>query len=216
MLEHYFVKPSTIDRIRGSWLGSEIESYLEWLEAHGYSRLVVYRRIPLLFHFAEFAQKKGCRDVASCKLYIKEFVSQWLEQHGAQAKTAAALRKHSIDAESGVQQMLRLACKEPVIRNRYRRSYPFESAVPGFVEYLREERGFKEITIRNHRRRLSEFAQYLSQAGVTSFRELSPALLTAFIVERTPGLGPRTVVISAVICEHCCGSVTAKGLRAGI
>jgi integrase/recombinase XerD len=74
MLEDYYVKPSTIDRIRASWLAPQIESYLEWLQAHGYSRLVVYRRLPLLFHFAEFAQKIGCRDIASCKAYIKEFV----------------------------------------------------------------------------------------------------------------------------------------------
>ena len=77
MLEDYYVKPSTIDRVRSSWLAPQIESYLEWLETHGYSRLVVYRRVPLLFHFAEFAQKKGCRDITSCRAYIKEFVSQW-------------------------------------------------------------------------------------------------------------------------------------------
>jgi len=131
MLEDYSVKPSTIDRIRGSWLAPQIESYLEWLEAHGYSRLVVYRRLPLLFHFAEFAEKKGCRDSASCRAYIKEFVSRWLEQHGAKAKTVVAVRKHAIDAECGVRQMLQLACNEPVIRNRRRRPFPFESAVPG-------------------------------------------------------------------------------------
>ena len=74
----------------------------------------MYRRVPLVFHFAEFAQKKGCRDIASCKAYVKEFVSQWLEQHGAKAKTAVAVRKHAIDAECGVRQMLQLACKEPV------------------------------------------------------------------------------------------------------
>lgn len=79
MLEDYYVKPSTIDRVRSSWLAPQIESYLEWLEIHGYSRLVVYRRLPLLFHFAEFAQK-GCRDVASFQVYTKEFASQWLEQ----------------------------------------------------------------------------------------------------------------------------------------
>ena len=90
MLEDYYVKPSTIDRVRSSWLAPQIESYLEWLQAHGYSRLVVYRRLPLLFHFAEFTQEKGCRDIASCKAYIKEFVSQWLDQHGAKAKTAVA------------------------------------------------------------------------------------------------------------------------------
>jgi integrase/recombinase XerD len=108
MLEDYYVKPSTIDRIRGSWLAPQIESYLEWLEANGYSRLVVYRRLPLLFHFAEFAEKKGCRDSASCRAYIKEFVSRWLEQHGAKAKTVVAVRKHAIDAECGVRQMLQL------------------------------------------------------------------------------------------------------------
>jgi hypothetical protein len=62
MLEDYYVKPSTVDRVRASWLAPQIESYLEWLESHRYSRLVVYRRLPLLFHFAEFAQKKGCKD----------------------------------------------------------------------------------------------------------------------------------------------------------
>jgi integrase/recombinase XerD len=106
MLEDYYVKPSTVDRVRSSWLAPQIESYLGWLEAHRYSRLVVYRRLPLLFHFGEFAQEKGCKDVASCKAYIKEFVSQWLEQHGAKAKTAVAVRKHAIDAECGVRQML--------------------------------------------------------------------------------------------------------------
>jgi integrase/recombinase XerD len=99
MLEDYYVKPSTIDRVRSSWLAPQIESYLEWLQAHGYSRLVVYRRLPLLFHFAEFAHKKGCRDIASCKAHIKEFVSHWLDQHGAKSKTAVAVRKHVIDAE---------------------------------------------------------------------------------------------------------------------
>jgi integrase/recombinase XerD len=96
MLEDYYVKPTAIDRVRSSWLAPQIESYLEWLQAHGYSRLVVYRRLPLLSHFAEFAQKKGCRDIASCKAYIKEFVSQWLDQHGVKSKTAAAVRKHAI------------------------------------------------------------------------------------------------------------------------
>jgi integrase/recombinase XerD len=87
----------------------------------------VYRRLRLLFHFGEFAQKKGCKDVASCKAYIKEFVSHWLEQHGAKAKTAVAVRKHTIDAECCVRQMLQLACKEPVTRNRRQRQFPLES-----------------------------------------------------------------------------------------
>jgi integrase/recombinase XerD len=31
MLEHYFVKPATVDRIRASWIAPSIEQYVEWL-----------------------------------------------------------------------------------------------------------------------------------------------------------------------------------------
>jgi len=86
MLEDYYVWPSTIDRVRASWLAPQIESYLGWLEAHRYSRLIVYRRLPLLFHFAEFAQRKGGNDVVACKAYMKGFVFWWLEQHGAKQR----------------------------------------------------------------------------------------------------------------------------------
>jgi integrase/recombinase XerD len=59
MLEHYYVKPSTIDRIRASWLGSQIDDYAGWMEANGYSSRTVFRRLPRLFGFAEFAQKRS-------------------------------------------------------------------------------------------------------------------------------------------------------------
>jgi hypothetical protein len=49
MLEGYFVRPSTTDKIRGSWLGPQIESYVEWMEVHGYARPTVLRRVPFCF-----------------------------------------------------------------------------------------------------------------------------------------------------------------------
>jgi hypothetical protein len=76
MLERYFVKPSTIDKIRGSWLGSQIESYVEWMEVHGYARPTVLRRVPLLFHFAEFAQSRGCTEIASATAFVEEYERQ--------------------------------------------------------------------------------------------------------------------------------------------
>ena len=35
MLDQYFVKPSTIDRIRACWLAPQIERYVEWMRAEG-------------------------------------------------------------------------------------------------------------------------------------------------------------------------------------
>ena len=36
MLEEYFVKPDTVDRIRASWIGPQIEQYVGWLAGQGY------------------------------------------------------------------------------------------------------------------------------------------------------------------------------------
>ena len=63
MLERYFVKPSTVDRIRESWLAPEIERYVEWMASQGYAIRNVYRRVPILCHFAEFAKLHGATDL---------------------------------------------------------------------------------------------------------------------------------------------------------
>jgi integrase/recombinase XerD len=51
MLERYFVRPQTVDRIRAGWIGLEIERYVVWLADHGYSSRCVLRRVPLLIKF---------------------------------------------------------------------------------------------------------------------------------------------------------------------
>jgi len=37
MLEKYFVRPGTVDRVRASWIGAEIERYVASLDERGYS-----------------------------------------------------------------------------------------------------------------------------------------------------------------------------------
>ena len=53
MLEQYFIKPSTIDRIRGSWIAAEIETYVGWLVDQGYSTKSIWRRVPIAFAFGD-------------------------------------------------------------------------------------------------------------------------------------------------------------------
>ena len=33
-MEEYFVKPETVDRLRGSWVAGPIEAYVVWLVDH--------------------------------------------------------------------------------------------------------------------------------------------------------------------------------------
>ena len=56
MLETYFVRPQTVDRILALWIGPEIERYVAWLAGQGYSSRSVLRRVPLLAAFGEFAR----------------------------------------------------------------------------------------------------------------------------------------------------------------
>jgi len=61
MLERYFVRPETVDRILASWIGPEIERYVAWLAEHGYSDRSVLRRVPLMVAFGEFAERAAPR-----------------------------------------------------------------------------------------------------------------------------------------------------------
>jgi integrase/recombinase XerD len=61
MLEDYFVRPQTVDRIWGSWIGPQIEQYVTWLAGEGYGARCVLRRVPLVSAFREFAAAHGAR-----------------------------------------------------------------------------------------------------------------------------------------------------------
>jgi hypothetical protein len=68
MLEHYFLKAKTIDRIRQSWIAESIEKYVVWLEDHGHSKQTIHRRVPMLVQFGEYAKEHGAKSVADLRL----------------------------------------------------------------------------------------------------------------------------------------------------
>ena len=76
MLEDYFVKPQTVDRIRASWIGPEIEHYVDWLSGHGYRARNVPRRVPVLVAFGEFARAGGAETVQDLPGHVEAFVAE--------------------------------------------------------------------------------------------------------------------------------------------
>jgi site-specific recombinase XerD len=81
--------------------------------------------------------------------------------------------------------MLRLALEGHVIVSRTRKAFPFDNQAPGFLQYLREERGLREATIYKYVHCLNGFAGFLKRLGITSLTETSPALLAAFVVTKS-------------------------------
>ena len=90
MLEQYFIKPQTLDRIRQSWLGEPIENYVIWLTERGYAARNFQRCVPILMHFAEFARARGASTFDELPALVDGFVEHWVRTHRRRVRTKQA------------------------------------------------------------------------------------------------------------------------------
>lgn len=196
MLERYFVRPGTVDRVRASWIGSEIERYVGWLAENGYTARSVLRRVPLLVAFGEFARARGARAVEDLPGHVDAFVVERIAGGPAVRRGGRQLAK---EFRGPVEQMLALVVPGFVGRGRPHRREPFADALPGFFEYLVCERGLRPASIGNYQHHLVRFERYLARVGVAGIEELSPPVLSAFMAERAGSGLARTTL------RDCCG-----------
>ena len=190
MLEQYFLRPTTVDRIRLNWLAPQVEQYVEWMHAQKYAGRNITRRIALLCHFADFARINGATDLASASSLVEKFGDHWIACNRCwNLETRPKLRR---DICSIVRQMLRLIFEGRVTRERGHPPFRFQSEAPGFFKHLVEERGLNKLTVARYLRYLNRLADYLRQVEVKSLRDLSPQLLSSFVVETAPRLARNT------------------------
>ena len=114
MFEKYFIKPQTVDRFRASWIGAEVEDYVGWLAEHGYGAKTVWRRVPLLVAFGEFASERGARVIGELPAQVDGFVAWRVAEHHDTArgsrpdrpmsKAPGDEREHHADCGSGSEQ----------------------------------------------------------------------------------------------------------------
>jgi len=192
MLEHYFVRPCTVDRIRALWLGPAIDRYMEWLAGRHAAPDTVKRSVRALIDFNDFTCAHRVTTWEELPQYLESFMDQWMQKHGAWCQTKRDRQTvHSL-GRVPVEQLLRLLLPDFVGTQRCR-PLPFRASVPGFFDYLREDRGFRPTTIQRHVHHLRAFEAYLQQVGVDDLRELKPALLCAFLIESAQRLNPAGV-----------------------
>jgi integrase/recombinase XerD len=191
MFEQYFVRPSTIDRFQGSWIATEIETYLSWLVENGYGTRTIWRRAPIVYAFGEFAWERGARVVSDLPTRVEAFVADRVARHHDQTRSDRPMAK---EVRGPVEQMLSVVLPGFKDAGRRHGSVPFADALPGFFEYLSGERGLRASSLFQYRHHLSRFEAYLSRIGVTGLGGLSPTVLSAFMVERSAaGLSKSTV-----------------------
>ena len=90
MIERYFIKYQTQDRIRASWLGEPIQRYVTWLHEQQYAARNVYRRVPVLMRFAAYAQSCGAKIWTDLPDLVQPFVKQWVAERGTQCRNERA------------------------------------------------------------------------------------------------------------------------------
>lgn len=188
MLERYFLRPATVDRIRANVAGAYIEHYVGWLRAQGYADRNVFKRVPVLCQFGDFASARGATDGQTALEHMEPFAQHWKSIHGKSCRSDEARAKVAHEARNPVRQMLELALYGSVAAHRQRKPFPFDAQVPGFASYLHDERGLKDDTVERHAFYLNGLSAFLDRAGVASLASVSPPLLAAFLIERCAGL----------------------------
>jgi integrase/recombinase XerD len=192
MLERYFSKPDTIDRIRASWIGKPIEQYVVWLSENGYAARSVYRRVPILRQFGDFARSHGAKSWDELPSHVEPFVLQWVSKRADNPKQPPG--QLTSGARTAVEQMLSLILPDFRGRGRARTAQdPFKDRAPGFFTYLREERGLRETSITIYGHHLRRLEAYLKRIRLSDLDELSPAVLSAFIIESSCSLSRGTM-----------------------
>lgn len=213
MLEQYFIKPSTIDRIRGSWIATEIETYVASLVGQGYSTKSIWRRVPIAFAFGEFARQRGARAVGDLPALVEAFVAGRVAAHDARTGSTRPMAK---EVRGPVEQMLSVVLSGFEPTGRPHHAQPFADVAPRFFDYLVEERGLRPASVLGYRHHLDRFEAYLRRIGVESAQELSPAILSAFVVERAAaGLAKSTVRDGAGVLRVFLRYVHREGILTG-
>jgi site-specific recombinase XerD len=187
MLERFFTRPDTIDRIRASWIGGAIEQYVAWLIERNYSARTIWRRVPILMQFGEFARDRGARNWDELPGHVADFVAFWLDAHGRPRHTPSARDKIVKEARAPIEQMLRLVVSDFRGRGRpHRPPHPFLDLAPGFFTYLLEERGLRLSSLKLYGHHLRQFATYLDRVGLHDLRHLSAPVLSGFPIDLSP------------------------------
>jgi site-specific recombinase XerD len=191
MLEQYFIKPETVDRFHSSWLSTEIETYTGTLVDRGYRWRTIAGRVPIVFGFGEFVRAAGARTITDLPGHVDAFVADWIDRH---QKRSGSTREMSKEVRGPVEQFVSIVLLGYAGSGRPHRAQPFAETAPGFFDYLTEERGLRETSVGGYRHHLSRFETYLQRIEIKSLGDLSPAVLSAFIVERaSSGLAKSSV-----------------------
>ncbi len=173
-------------RIRRCRLAADIEGYLESLRQQRFNERLTRDRVPPLVRFARFTAERGVQSREHLPDHVDAFVAR--EGRLCVVRTREARKEKRWRSRRAVEQMLRLIV--PGFRGgRWpARPWPFAESAPGFLDYLRDERGLRATTIWAYGHHLRLLEAFMGEEHLR-IGNLTPANLTAFVVARSRRVG---------------------------
>ena len=184
MLERYFVRPATVDRIRASWMGYPSSST---------SRRWPTRATRLATSFAESpcwcSSESSRMSVVRCVSKIFRPTSTRSsstgpgstgpraprERRGGRSRARCAIQSSRCSGSSSPDSRAGGAPGGPALRSKGRAG--------GFFHYLTAERGLRQASVHHYHHHLGPFEAYLERVGCRDLAALSPPVLGAFVAE---------------------------------
>ena len=183
MLESYFAKPESADRLRALWLGPAIDRYAEWLVSRQAATMTALGHFQILAQFNRFVVRRGISNHKDLPAQVDAFARHRLRAN-KWARTARDRRTVLTHSRTVVEQLLRMLV--PGFFGTVRqRPWPMQAALPGFLAYLRDERGTRPATIQHYAHHLRAFEHFLASSRIVELSNLSPAQVTGFLLEST-------------------------------
>jgi len=214
VLNRYFIRPTTVDRIRASWIGDAIEHYVVWLGEQNYAARNVFVRVPILVRFGEFARTSGATQSEDLPAHVEPFVEDWLKRRKAgYSETERHIAARGI--RNPIRQLLRL------ILPLYERTGsavadPFTDIAPGFFPFLRQDRGLQETTLVQYRHYLQRLQDYLLKIDRPLLPSPTTTVVSAFITESGEVIDKRSVQSLCSILKVFFRYLYRVGLRRAI
>jgi site-specific recombinase XerD len=191
VLNRYFIRPATVDRIRACWIGEAIESYVVWLTEQKYAARNMFFRVPVLVSFGEFARRSGANNVHELPDHIEPFINDWLNRRkGGYSETQRLVAAREL--RNPIRQLLRLSLPH-YGRDTGGMADPFVDVAPGFFDFLRRDRGLREATLVQYRHYLQRLQDYLRRLDRPLLPDLPPMVISALITESGESLDKRSV-----------------------
>lgn len=189
MLEHYFSRTSTVDRLRSLWLGPAISRYAEWLSDRQVSRAAALFKLQTLVLFDRFVTGRHVHVLEDLPAQIEPFIKEWRRTRGRRPHSASYGRSLRTGPRTTLEQLLQLVVPGFVGTDR-RKPWPLQDLTPGFLEHLRDERGLRPGTLVGYEHHLRVFERFLRSAAITDLSTLTPVIVNRFLVDSTARLQP--------------------------